>query len=312
MAIPGFQEMMLPVLRLLSDGEEHRSKELSEPVADIFSLTEEEREELVPSGVQRKLANRIHWALGYLMRAGLIERRRRGVYRITDSGRRLLAAPPERLDVAYFKEHYGVAPDWGKSREDSTAPERSPGALNDTTTPEAESTPEETLQSAYQQIREGLVEELLEQLMQVPPSRFERIVIALLVAMGYGGSQRDAAQAVGRSGDGGIDGIIKEDRLGLDCVYIQAKRYTQQSVGRPDVQSFVGALTGQRARKGVFLTTSTFTADARQYVAHLDTRVVLIDGRQLAEYMIDHDIGVTTSETYEVKRLDADFFDEEG
>ncbi len=315
MAIPGFQDTMLPLLRMVADGKEHRFSNLVERTADAFKLTEAERDALLPSGKSRKIKDRVSWALSYMFHAGLLERTDRGVVRITQSGTQLLKNPPSRIDVAYLKEHYPALRRWLDQSAQSGSADISPSTQNAVDAQRAvetpDATPEEALQSAYQQIREGLAEELLEQLMQVPASRFERIVIALLVAMGYGGSQRDAAQAVGRSGDGGIDGIIKEDRLGLDCVYIQAKRYTQQSVGRPDVQSFVGALPGQRARKGVFLTTSTFTADARQYVAHLDTRVVLIDGRQLAEYMIDHNIGVTTSETYEVKRLDVDFFDEE-
>ncbi len=311
MAIPSFQDMTLPVLQLLADDREHRSRDLIEPIADICQLSAEERAELLPSGRQRVIDNRVHWALGYLLRAGLISRVKRGVYRINDSGKQLLKSPPERLDVAYLKRHFPEFRAWREkvaSGAETTVPH---DRDEETDIARDDATPEESLEAAYQQIRQSLAEELLDQLKQTSPAQFEHIVIQVLVAMGYGGTHRDAARAVGRSGDGGIDGIIKEDRLGLDTLYIQAKRYTQQSVGRPEVQAFVGALTGQRARKGVLLTTSTFTADAHAYVDHIDPRIVLIDGRQLAEYMIDHDIGVTTAETYPVKRLDADFFEED-
>lgn len=296
--------MMLPVLEITADSQEHRLRDLVELVADRFDLSDDERSETVPSGQQTLIHNRVTWARTYLVKAGLLDSTRRGYVRITDKGRSLLANNPEAITVAFLKEHYPSIQEFIAGSDNAT------GETKPTPPPDPDITPEEALERAYQDLRMELANEVLAQVKQLTPSMFERLVVELLVRMGYGGSLKDAGRAVGRSGDNGIDGIIKEDRLGLDTIYIQAKRYTDQSIGRPDIQGFVGALQGFRARKGVFITTSRFADTARQYASNIDTKVVLIDGEELAEYMIDFDLGVTKMNTFEVKRLDSDYFDE--
>jgi len=300
MAIPDFQDCMLPVLQLLADGAERRVRDLVDPVADQFQLTQTERTAVLPSGERRVIHNRVGWAKTYLVRAELLISRRRGHVQITDKGRALLESPPARLDVSYLKVHFpSVLTLTGGNEPPGPGPQ-----------PDPVRTPEEALEEAYQQLRTELAREILSQVKELSPAQFERLVVELLVKMGYGGTLKDAGRAVGKSGDGGIDGIIKEDRLGLDVIYIQAKRYADHPVSRPDIQAFVGALQGVRARKGVFITTSRFAQPAREYGAQIDTKVVLIDGEQLAEYMIDFDLGVTKVNTFEVKRLDSDYFEE--
>ncbi len=302
MAIPTYEALLLPFLQILEDGDTHTMRQVIDRLADLFALSPEERREMLPSGT-RKFDNRVWFARLYLIKAGLIESPERGKVQITLRGKSLLAQRPKHLrarDLEQFEEFRTWMASFAKSRNQKQPP----------VSPESSAqTPEEMLNTAYQEHRRALVEELLNTLQHVSPSFFERLVVQLLVRMGYGGSFEDAAQAVGQSGDEGVDGIIKEDRLGLDVVYIQAKRWSQP-VGRPELQKFVGALQGHRARKGVFITTSTFTREAREYVQKIDLRIVLVDGKQLAEYMIDHNLGVTTVATYALKRIDRDFFEE--
>ncbi len=302
MGIPDFQSAMLPILRLLADGEEHRSAAYLSSIADACGVTVEERRILIPSGRQPLYINRIAWAVTHLGKAGLVERTGRGRILITDRGREALAANPSRIDAAYLKRY----PEYVEFRRGSLPAVTVDGH----DAPEPAQTPDELLDASYQTIRQSLALDLLERIKRAPPVFFERVVVDLLVAMGYGGSQQDAAQAVGGTGDDGIDGIIKEDKLGLDFVYVQAKRWNGP-VGRPTVQAFAGSLEGQRARKGVLITTSTFTREAFDYVTRIEKRIVLVDGSQLTNLMIDHSVGVSDVVTYHVKRIDADYFGEE-
>lgn len=299
MPIPDFQSIMLPLLKLTADRQEHRRQDVAEPLAAQLGVTPEEQTKLLPSKRQEVFVNRIHWARFHLAKAGLLESPRRGVFRITDRGLQVLEAPPARITIAFLQRF----PEFAEFRTASR-----PADVRD---PDEEATPEETIEAAYQQRRDALASELLTQVKQATPPFFERLVVELLVAMGYGGSRTDAGQALGKSGDGGVDGIIKEDRLGLDVIYLQAKRWADAVVGRPDIQQFAGALQGNRARKGVFITTSTFSKEARDYVSRLESKIILIDGKDLAYLMIDHDVGVTLERTYEIKRVDTDFFTEE-
>lgn len=300
MTVPGFQDFMLPLLRLAADGEQHTQKEAVVALANDFALTEEDRSELLASGTQTKLANRVGWARSYLKAARLIESASRGVFSITDRGLGVLREPPERIDIRFLDRY----PEFVEFRTPKNPVEGVDA------TPADEQTPEDLFESSFRAFRESLAAELLARLRTVSPSFFERLVVDLLVQMGYGGSREDAGRAIGRSGDGGIDGIIKEDRLGLDTVCIQAKRW-EASVGRPVVQAFAGSLEGQRARKGVLITTSTFSKEAHDYVAHIEKRIVLIDGPGLAHHMINHGVGLEEVATYTLARLDEDYFDED-
>lgn len=303
MPIPDFQTLMLPLLEFASDGEDHRISDAVNAMAERFQLTPDERQALVPSGRQATIDNRVGWSKTYLAKAGLLDGSRRGVLRITERGRQVLAHPPERIDIAFLNQ-------WPEFEEFRTSGrERAPGGAPETLLEDAR-TPEELLQDGYERLKARIAEDLLVRVHQVSPARFEAIVLDLLLAMGYGGSRPDAGRAVGRSGDGGIDGLINEDPLGLDVVYIQAKRW-EGVVGRPVVQAFVGSLEGHRARKGVLITTSSFTGDAVQYVGMIDKKVILVDGSKLAQLMIEHGVGVTVEQTYAVKRLDFDYFDDQ-
>ena len=302
MAIPDYQTCMLPFLRLLGDGQEHSLRDAEEALAEHFQLTPAERAELLPSGQQGVFKNRIGWARTHLKKAGLLEAPKRGVFKVTDRGLRSLSVNPARIDAKYLEQF----PEYIEFRETSR-PSTGAAALTEAIPPR--STPEEAIELAHQGLREQLGQELLLRILACSPSFFEQLVVELLVKMGYGGSRRDAGERIGQTGDGGIDGIIKEDRLGLDTIFIQAKRW-QGTVGRPEIQKFVGALQGQRARKGVFITTSSYTAEATDYVSRIDTKVVLIDGKQLSSLMIDFDVGVSVSASYIVKRVDSDYFEE--
>jgi len=302
MTIPDYQACMLPFLRQLADGHDHSASVTDEVLAEHFSLTPAERVALLPSGQQSVFKNRVGWARTHIKKAGLIESPKRGVFRITPRGREVLASNPPAIDAKYLERFPEYLAFKALSKVDNGGSETG-GALP------ADATPEETIELAHQGLRNQLAGELLARVMACSPAFFEQLVVELLVKMGYGGSRRDAGQRIGQSGDGGIDGIIKEDRLGLDTIFIQAKRW-QGSVGRPEIQKFVGALTGQRARKGVFITTSTYSAEARDYAGQIDPKVVLIDGQQLAGLMIDFDIGVAHAATYTIKRIDSDYFEE--
>lgn len=293
---------MLPLLRMTEDGQDHKILALVEALADEFALTEDDRNKVLASG-QRVIFNRTHWATTYLVKAGLLMRAVRGTARITDRGRQLLATSPQRIDIKILLQY----PEFQAFRVRTTQPA-------ETAHPEAvQQDPEELLDSTYIALRKAVEADLLDHVLASSPEFFERLVIELLVAMGYGGAQAsDAARHVGKSGDDGIDGVIDEDKLGLDAVYIQAKRWaTDRPVRRPDLQGFAGSLEGQRATKGVFITTSRFTDDARQYVDRISRRVVLVDGQTLARLMYDHGIGVRGQQRYEVRRVDAAYFEGE-
>jgi restriction system protein len=301
MAIPDYQSCMLPLLNFYGDGQDHTFREAVENLAKEFSLTDKERREMLPSGLQKIFDNRIGWARTYMKKAGLIEAPKRGVNRISPRGMDVLKQKPQRIDVNYlvqFKEFQDF-----RALRHTKAEEVSETHMND-------KTPEESLEIAYQRIRNDLASDLLQKLKACSPAFFERLVVEVIVKMGYGGTRQDAGKAIGRSGDGGIDGIIKEDKLGLDAIYIQAKRW-ENTVGRPEIQKFVGALTGLRAKKGLFITTSNFSSDSEDYVSRIDAKVVLIDGETLAQLMIEYNVGVSTVNTYEVKKVDSDYFSEE-
>jgi restriction system protein len=303
MPIPDYQTLMLPLLRFAADGNDHTTREAVEVLATEFQLTPAERNELLASGQQAIFNNRVGWANSYLKKAGLLESPRRGALRITARGKQILGDNPARIDVKYLERF----PEFIEFRDVSRN-------NRETTTTESvaiatEQTPEEAIELAHQSLRLSLAQDILSRILSCSPTFFERLVVELLVKMGYGGSRRDAGERIGQSGDGGIDGIIKEDRLGLDTIYIQAKRW-QGSVGRPEIQKFVGALQGQRAKKGVFITTSSYTAEASDYASRIDTKVVLIDGQLLANLMMDFDVGVSVSASYIVKRIDSDYFEE--
>ena len=303
MPVPGFQTIMLPILKVLSDGREYAISQLVDQIANDFKMSEEDRQEKLPSGQQTYLVNRVGWARTYLKKAGLLSVPRRGYAQITDEGRKLLAENLPRIDLRLLERYKGFV-EFRDAHLDKTEKVEVAAAS-------AEVTPEEAMERAHIRLRSELEDEILRKVKGCSPDYFENLVVRLLVAMGYGGSMADAGKAVGRSGDGGIDGIIKEDKLGLDAVYLQAKRWESGTVGRPEIQKFVGALAGQKANKGVFLTTSAFTPEAVEYARNLQQKVILVDGRQLAELMIDHDLGVSLVDKFEIKRIDNDFFEED-
>ncbi|MGE3425024.1 MAG: restriction endonuclease [Dehalococcoidia bacterium] len=305
MPIPDYQTLMLPLLKLAADGSERRFRDSIEQLARQFNVSEKERAELLPSGTAPVFDNRVGWARTYLKQAGLLQSPRRGVFQITDRGRTLLSTNPERIDAA-FLDRYDEFRAFRMRRRDSEP--RSSEQAEQRPSGQEQETPEDALASAYQKLRKNLETELLDQVKAASPAFFERLVIDLLVGMGYGGSRHDAGRAIGRSGDGGIDGIIKEDKLGLDVIYVQAKRW-EGTVGRPDIQKFAGALQGLRANKGVFITTSTFSRDAEEYVASISSKIILIDGETLAGLMLDHNVGVASVGVYELKKIDSDYFE---
>lgn len=306
MAIPDYQALMLPVLRLAAIGVT-RVPDAAAAIADQLGLSEAEREELLPSGRQRVLHNRIHWAKFYMAKAGLIDSPARGRFVASPEGKALLATQSTAITVETLKTYPAFAQFYAGDAQASPAE-----ALVAEAAATATATPEEQIDAAQGVLHAALKAELLQRVLAQSPAFFERAIVDLLVAMGYGGSHEGAALSLGRSGDGGVDGVIDEDRLGLDRIYVQAKRYASHvGVGRPDVQGFVGSLVGFGATKGVFVTTSSFSAPAIDFVRHLPQRVVLIDGTRLAELMIEHGVGVRVSRTIAVKRLDEDFFADE-
>jgi len=291
-------------MRLASDGAEHAFRDAVARLADEFSLSDEERTALLPSGTAHVFASRIGWARTYLKQAGLLEAPKRGAFRITGSGQALLAKQPARIDNNLLNQYESFRAFRARGRETLGT---TVTAVNDVASPQ---TPEDAMAEAYQRVRTNLEAELLEQIKTASPAFFERLVVDLVVAMGYGGSRQDAGRAIGRSGDGGIDGIIKEDRLGLDVIYLQAKRW-EATVGRPEVQKFAGALQGQRASKGIFITTSSYSKDALEYVNVIAAKIILINGETLASLMVDHNVAVSRIGHYEIKKIDADYFDGE-
>jgi len=304
--IPDYQSLMLPLLRIISDKQEYRYRDLIDKLALEFKLTDEERKELLASGSQPVFDNRVGWAKTYLKKAGLIDAPKRATFVITELGLQTLKKNPDRIDAKYLRQFPAFLEFVHAGRNESDGEEE---AISQEIT---EQTPEENLDKAYQRIRKSLADELLAKVIDLSPAFFERLVIELLVKMGYGGSIKDAGKAIGKSGDEGIDGTIKEDRLGLDIIYVQAKRWkTGNVVGRPEIHKFVGALAGQGAKKGIFITTSSFTKEALDYAPKNETKIVLIDGERLAQNMIDFNIGCTIQQTYELKKIDSDYFYEE-
>lgn len=302
MPIPDFQTLMHPLLQEHADGKEHLNRDLVASLAGRFGLSDEERREMLPSGRARLFDNRIGWAKSHLVQAGLLTAPCRAISLITDRGLEALRNHPERIDLRILSdfEEYREFRNRRKSSDDEET-------LASDSESEDQQTPEELLENAYIQVRKQIESELLAQVKSAPPEFLERVIVDLVVRMGYGGTRRDAGEALGRSGDEGIDGIIKEDPLGLDIIYLQAKRW-EGTVGRPEIQKFAGALQGQRARKGIFITTSAFSAEALEYVSRIDTKIILIDGPRLAKLMFDHGVGVATASSYEVKRIDSDYF----
>jgi len=299
--IPDFQKFMLPLLRLAGDKKEHRLQDAVEQLANEFGLTEEERKVLLQSGTQTLFANRVGWANTYLKKAGLLESTRRGYFAITERGLKVLQDNPAEINVKYLEQF----PEFVQFRK---LP-KTPGDKSDSNVPKEieDKTPLELIEIGSRKLQDELASELLEQVKKCSPAFFEKLVVELLVKMGYGGSLEDAGKAVGRTGDEGIDGIIKEDKLGLDAVYIQAKRWNS-SVGRKEIQQFAGALQGQKAKKGIFITTSSFSKEARDYAAKIENRIVLIDGEELVKLMIENNLGVSITAQYAVKKIDLDYF----
>lgn len=308
MPIPDFQTLMLPLLRYSANGKDCTKHEAVPTLAKEFGLSEAELAEELPKVRQGKFYNRVAWAQTYLKQAGLLEITGRGLFRITERGKEVLASSPAKIDMKFlerFPEYIAFRSRGKNSKEKSeeTGQAVVEGAVS-------EATPEELLEAGYRQLRSALASELLQQVKSASPAFFERMVVELLLRMGYGGTREDAGQVVGKSGDGGIDGIIKEDRLGLDVIYIQAKRW-EADVGSSEIRNFIGALSVQKARKGVFMTTSGFNKNARETAAKVDSKIVLIDGPMLAELMMDFGLGVSLVNTYEIKRVDSDYFEED-
>ncbi len=303
--IPSYQTIMLPLLKVVQNGKEYRLNDVVELLANKFKLTEEERKELLPSGQTFLFGNRVGWARTYLKKSGLLASPRRGHITITPRGLEILKQNPKEINVSFLKQFPEFLEFQNLKKEDNSSEERN------SHTEDVFQTPEEILEDSYQNIRKALAQELLDRISKLSPTFFERLVVELLVKMGYGGSMKDAGKAIGKSGDEGIDGTIKEDKLGLDIIYIQAKRWQVGNVvGRPEIHKFVGALAGQGAKKGIFITTSSFTKDALEFVPRNETKIVLIDGYRLAQLMIDYNLGVATQHTYEVKKIDSDYFEE--
>jgi restriction system protein len=298
MSVPDFQSMFVPLLSLASDQQEHSMREAIELIAEHFALNDVDRNEFLPSGKQRRLDNRVGWARTHLTKAGLLMPTTLGHFRISDEGLKFVSEKHDKISLADL-DRYPSHLEFRKRKKDS-GPSPEDGPFPD-------QPPREAIDYHYQRLREALAQELLDTVKQQSPAFFERMVVELLVAMGYGGSIQDAGQAIGKSGDGGIDGIIKEDKLGLDNIYIQAKRWAD-TVGRPEIQKFAGALMGRKSSKGVFITTSSFSPDAHLYVREINSRIVLIDGKELAQLMIDYDIGITRDSVYEIKRINSDYF----
>ena len=303
MSIPDFQSMMLPLLKSANDQQEHTLHASIEELGKYYQLTDSEREELLPSGRQATFDNRVSWATTHLKHAGLLESTRRGYFKISQTGVKVLQQNPSRIDMKFLSQFPEYLLFAKASKKEKNGVEEVGLEIV------SKQTPTELLEEGYQSIRQELIQDMLSQVKSCSPSFFENLVVELLVKMGYGGSRKDAGNAVGKSGDEGIDGTIKEDRLGLDIIYIQAKKW-EGVVSRPEIQKFAGALQGQRAKKGIFITTSYFSGEAYRYVEYIDSKIVLIDGKMLAELMIDNDIGVSKVTTYEIKRIDTDYFTE--
>ncbi len=310
MAIPDYQTLMLPVLKVAGDGQEHRIGDVVNQLARNFGLTEEEQQQILPSGRQATFANRVGWAKTYLVQAGLLEATKRAHFKITDRGKKCLAEGPQRIDVEYLSQFAEFVQFKERGRAPGT--EASTSASETSPVPLQSETPDELLRSTVKQIETALKKELLDRIHAAPPAFFESLIVALLLAMGYGGSREEAGKIVGRSGDGGIDGVIDQDALGLDRVYVQAKRYVAENgVSEPEIRAFSGSLGAAKANKGVFVTTSYFTQPAQNFAERHPFKIVLIDGERLAALMIRHNVGVRVDETLYLKKMDEDFFGDE-
>jgi len=302
MAVPKYHQFMLPLLQFMGDGKEHHVSEAVEPLSDYFGLSQEDRDKLLRNSKQTLVYYRIHWANTYLKKAGLLESTRRGYIRITDRGFSVLEDNPSILDKTYLSQFPEflefITPNKNSDSDDE---------IDDIDT--ASLAPKELIENSYRNIVNDLADQLLESVLSASPAFFEQLVVDLLLSMGYGSALQDAGQAIGQTNDGGVDGYIQEDKLGLDTIYIQAKRWADNTVGRPDVQAFVGSLIGLGATKGVFITTSTFSRGAIEYAQSMqNVRVILIDGQQLAQLMIEHNVGVSVEKTYTIKQLDENYF----
>lgn len=305
MAVPDFQTLMRPTLVILSDGQEHAVEEVRTRLAAEFALSEGDLEERLPSGRAKTFNNRVGWATTYLYRCGLVSRPRRSIYAVTERGLEVLEQHPERVDLGVLSQFE----EFREFRRARSHPATATAAPTTNGLPVEEATPEERIAVAYGELRTAVAEELRDRILDQSPEFLEQLVLDVLRAMGYGGSRADAAERLGQSGDEGIDGIIREDKLGLDQIYVQAKRWApNRTVGRPEIQRFVGALHGQRASKGVFITTSSFSPEAMDCAAHVVPRVILIDGHELAQLMIDHGVGVSVETRLDIKRIDSDYF----
>jgi restriction system protein len=302
MTIPDYQSIMLPLLHLLVDEKEHSLQESIEYLVEKFKLSDAERKELLPSGRQYAFDNRVGWARTYMKKAGLLESTRRGYFRITERGLKIIKKNPQDINVKFLEQFSEFIDFRNNSKSENKSGNNQSELISN-------QTPQEDIETAIQKLNQDLATDIIQTIKECSPAFFEKLVVDLLLNMGYGGTRKDAGQTVGRSGDGGIDGIINEDRLGLDVIYIQAKRW-QNSVGRPEIQKFAGTLQGFRAKKGIFITSSTFTKEARDFVSMIDSRIILIDGQNLAQLMIEYNLGVTPFVSYEVKKIDSDYFTE--
>ena len=304
MSIPDFQSVMLPIMEIASDKNIHSSRDIITNLSTKYKLTEEEKNELLPSGKQPIFENRIGWAKTHLKKAGLLIYPKRGCIQITERGLSLLGKKPQLIDMKTLKQFDEYNEFIKITNEDKTNED----IVNENET----HTPEELMEKVFLNIKRTLADEILEKIRNVSPSFFEKLVVDLLVKMGYGGSMKDAGKAIGKTNDEGIDGTIKEDKLGLDVIYIQAKRWKEGNVvGRPELHKFVGALAGQGAKKGIFITASTFTKEALDYTPKNETKIILIDGIQLAELLIEYNVGVSSQQTYEIKKIDNDYYGED-
>ena len=292
--IPDFQTIMLPLLKEISNRNEFTAKDVNSNLSKYFNLTDDELQEMLPSGKQAVFVNRVAWAKAHLKIAGLLESPKRGSFKITPKGLEVLNQNPEIINLKFLK----TLPDYIEYLESSKSDEKTTDVNSET---EDVKTPEELIEQSFLTIQKALSQELITKVKSCSPYFFENLVVELLVKMGYGGSLSDAGKAIGKSGDEGIDGIIKEDKLGLDIIYIQAKRW-EGNIGRPEIQKFVGALAGQGAKKGIFITTSKFTPDALNYIPRNETKIVLIDGEKLTRLMIEYNLGVSTHNIYELKK----------
>ena len=294
---------MLPIMKVAQEGEEHTAREVRQRIGEQLGLTEEERKELLPSGTQPVFTNRLAWARSHLTMAGLLEKTGRGAFRITQRGKEALSSNPAKINLRFLQQFPEYAEARSKAKTDTAVEPVAHASATEV------ASPQERIELAFRELNNSLTTELRAKLASIDPFRFEQVVLDLLVAMGYGGSRNEAAQVTQKTGDEGIDGLINEDRLGLDVIYMQAKRW-KANIGRPEIQNFVGALAGKKANKGIFITTSEFHDNATEYVAGLHNKIILIGGRRLAELMIEHGIGVAEEHAYSVKKIDSDYFEE--